>query len=442
MRAYSLAGAAVTRALGRSLERMNCPVLLIEPPGRVSRVNLAARALLRGAPASNDVRALLGVSFAELSESVSKQRDMVDVVLPTSGQPQRVRIEPIESAGRLIALLAFLEPLAKVQTRSPRPAQAASDPFRDIFAEDSATRAALDWAARIAPSDIPVMLLAETGAGKELVARALHSASRRAQGPFVAVNCGSFTATLLESELFGYGPGAFSGAERAGRHGYFHAASGGTLFLDEVAEMPLAMQAALLRVLETGSYQRVGETRAQRADVRVVCATCRNLGEMVARGEFRNDLYFRLKGATVTLPPLRDRHDIAALSTHLIHELAHRRDLVPAPELSPEVVSLLQSFPWPGNVRELKSTLDIALVLADQSPSVEIQHLPPDLAAAAPGIEAPPKEKPLADVQGWAVRRALAEVAGNVSLAAKRLGVARSTLYRMMRRHGLTEEQW
>ncbi|MGE3673695.1 MAG: sigma-54 interaction domain-containing protein, partial [Polyangiaceae bacterium] len=317
--------------------------------------------------------------------------------------------------------------------RAPR-----RDAFSEIFAEDKATRTALDWAARIAASDIPIMLLAETGSGKELLASAIHAASNRAAGPFVAVNCGSFTPSLLESELFGYAPGAFTGAEKGGRHGLLHAARGGTLFLDEVGEMPLAMQAALLRFLESGTYHRVGDTKQEHADVRVLCATCRDLPGLVEEGSFRKDLYYRLKGATVTLPPLRSRSDSVNLARHLLAQLAAKHEVVPTPTLSREVEGFIERHAWPGNVRELKSTLDVALVLSQGSASVDLAHLPPDLVEDhEPAPPSTAAENQLQEAQGWAVRRALQEVAGNVSLAAKRLGVARSTLYRMMRRHGV-----
>ncbi len=244
---------------------------------------------------------------------------------------------------------------------------------------------------------------------------------------------------MLESELFGYGPAAFTGAEKRGREGLLAAADGGTLFLDEVAEMPPAMQAALLRVLEDGTYQRVGETQPRRADVRVICATCRDLDALVESGAFRKDLYFRLRGARVELPPLRARADLLPLARHLLTQLAQQLDRAPTPALSREVERILKAHDWPGNVRELRTTLEVALVLAGDALEIGPEHLPPGLgetvspSAAAGGAE-------LASAELSALRRVLNEVAGNVSLAAKRLGVARSTLYRMMRKHGLREE--
>ncbi|MCA9664024.1 MAG: sigma-54-dependent Fis family transcriptional regulator [Myxococcales bacterium] len=465
MRAYSMAGASVTRVLARSLEQMNSPVAIVEPPGRISRLNAAARLLLGGTNAGASASDVFGVGFDALArlalraESLHIERALAD------GAPLRgeLRVEPIESEGRLIALLAFFEPAAARSTVGPHarrrthshshsqaPAAPATATFAGLFAEDERTREALGWAARVAASRIPVMLLAETGAGKELVARGIHRASPRAELPFVAVNCGSIAPTLLESELFGYGPSAFSGADKRGREGYLQAASGGTLFLDEVGEMSLGMQAALLRVLEAGAYRRVGETVERHTDVRVVCATCRDLDAMVEDGQFRSDLYFRLKGATVRLPPLRERSDIIALARYLLLELSVTSELVAPPTLSPEVERFFVSYPWPGNVRQLKSTLEVALVMAADDDAIRLGHLPVDLQLEVRAICAPPETAApsaaasasaasLADAQIEIARAALAAEGGNVSAAARRLGVARSTLYRMIKRGDLRQ---
>ena len=432
-RAYANAGASVSRTLGRALDRMSGGALLVEAPGRVVRMNAGARIVLREA-AGTDVREVLGVSFTALVQEAREPR--TEGLHCAAG---RLRVEPIDASdGRALALLVLLEPalIARPSITLPkRPSlPPSSDAFAGVFCEDPAMRESLTWARRVAPSTIPVMLLAETGGGKEVVARAIHAASPRAKGPFRAINCGSLAPSLLESELFGYGPAAFTGAERRGRDGLMAVASGGTLFLDEVAEMPPPMQAALLRVLEDGTYQRVGETTQQRADVRVICATCRDLDALVQAGTFRKDLYFRLKGARVELPPLRARKDIVPLARHLLRTLAQKSpDERQAPSLSREVEALFARHMWPGNVRELRTVLEVALVLAAGGSEITEEHLPPDFAIC----ESPTQPTELATAEGSAVKRVLSEVAGNVSLAAARLGVARSTLYRMMRRHGL-----
>jgi len=320
----------------------------------------------------------------------------------------------------------------------PRRAPAEADPFAAILGSDPATLAAKALAAKVARSLLPVMLLAETGTGKELMARAIHRASDRAERPFVAINCGAIAASLLESELFGFAPGAFTGARAAGYAGKIGAAKGGTLFLDEIAEMPPGLQAALLRLLDDGAYYRVGDNAPQRADVRVVCATCRDLPAMVRAGTFRSDLYFRIKGATLSLPPVRARTDRVGLACGLLERLATARG-VPCPTLSPASEALVLGAAWPGNVRELKTALEYALVVAEGARALEPAHFPPDLlevATAAPAeLSAAPASR--SGAERTAVEHALALAAGNLSDAARRLGVARSTLYRLLRRHGL-----
>jgi transcriptional regulator of acetoin/glycerol metabolism len=255
--AYASAGAAVARALTQAFERVRGPVLLIEPPGRIARANAAAHALL-GDAGGTRVQATLGLSFgvllAEAADAAAT--GLALTVRGADGRPRTMRafVDPIAAVdGSVIALVVYLEDrVGPAAARTLAPA----DPFAALFSADPAVDTALGFARTMAASTVPIMILAETGAGKELVASAIHRASPRRDGPFVAVNCGAIAPSLLESELFGYAPGAFSGAERAGRAGYLAEASGGTLFLDEVAEMPPAMQAALLRVLEDGTYRR------------------------------------------------------------------------------------------------------------------------------------------------------------------------------------------
>ncbi|MGN6109948.1 MAG: sigma-54-dependent Fis family transcriptional regulator [Kofleriaceae bacterium] len=436
LQAYASAGLSVTRVLGRSVERMREPALLIEAPGRIVRANATARTAWGRELIGGELATLLGRDWSALvAEALSPTPGGAPLELgpATARRAWRLRTEPIAAPGGIVlAMLVVLEPGRVVspgagRTGSPTAPTAPTtppgpvDPFDAIFAEDPAVTAAIRWTRQLAASELPVMLLAETGAGKELFARAIHAASPRAAGPWHAVNCGALAPALLESELFGYAAGAFTGAERGGRAGLFHAASGGTLFLDEVAEMSPAMQAMLLRVLETGAFRRVGDVRLERTDVRVVCATCRDLGALVEAGAFRQDLYYRLKGATVRIPPLRERDQIGALA----------RRLVEGPSvLSPEAEAAIARHRWPGNVRELKSALAVAQLAAAGAPWIELAHLPPELAPATAG---PPGALDLAERD--ALQRALQAAGGNLSEAARTLGVARSTLYRMMRRH-------
>jgi transcriptional regulator of acetoin/glycerol metabolism len=446
-RAFGQAGARVRETLARALDRMEGIALLVEPPARVARMNAGARLLfgqqLFGPKGEPSPEALLGLDMAALSR---EGREPSGLCIERGGRRYGLRVDPIDTFdGRQIALLVFLEPVRAGRSplaKSPGSGPELSAAFAPVFSRDTQLDEALSLARRIADSCLPVLLLAETGAGKELVSRAIHDASSRAAAPFVAVNCGAIAPSLLESELFGYGPSAFTGAERNGRLGLFATASGGTIFLDEVAEMPPAMQAALLRVLEDGTYRRVGETIAQHVDVRVISATCRDLKSMVDAGTFRRDLYYRLKGAEVSLPPLRTRTDRSALAAHLLVALARKRGVAPAPRLSSDVLAIIERHTWPGNVRELHTVLDVSLILAGGSPIIELEHLPPEFRRAldaTPGEPTPATGSiELAALEASAVRRVLGEVGGNVSLAAKRLGVARSTLYRMMRRYDIT----
>jgi transcriptional regulator of acetoin/glycerol metabolism len=442
LRAYTSAGHAVGRVLTRSLERIGCPVLLVEPPGRIARSNESARVSLAVPGASVSIETTLRLSWEALArEALAPSIGGLLVEDALRRASWRLKAEPVEAAdGTLLAVIAFLEragasPSRRLEEpRASATSRASERAFEPIFARDGAVRSAVELAKKVAPSDLPVMLLAETGSGKELLAQAIHAASKRAQGPFVALNCGSIVPSLLESELFGHAPGAFTGASPRGRTGLLHAATGGTLFLDEIGEMPLSMQTSLLRVLESGTYLRVGETRESKADVRVVCATCKNLVEMVKVGSFRNDLYFRLKGVILRIPPLRERRDRVALAEQLLSRAGEARPL------SPALVRFLETYAWPGNVRELRTVLDVVRVLAGDASELDAAHLPPDLAPSLPTLDDEPELEvpdPLAALEASVVGRALEELGGNVSAAARKLGVARSTVYRMMERYGL-----
>jgi transcriptional regulator with PAS, ATPase and Fis domain len=252
------------------------------------------------------------------------------------------------------------------------------------------------------------------------------------------LNCAAFASGLLESELFGYVKGAFTGAQSGGAEGKLAAARGGTLFLDELAMMPEAMQVALLRVLEDGSYYRVGDNQVRKADVRVVCATGDDLPALVREGRFRKDLFYRINGACLRLPPLRARDDRVQLSRALLTMLAREVDAsANVPELSEGALAWIEQHPWPGNVRELKTALQHGLVLAGPGGTLERWHLPEDnLYEEQPPSSAPRSRR---DAERDAFERALAAAGGNLSDAARRLGVARTTLYRLMQRHGFRE---
>jgi len=280
---------------------------------------------------------------------------------------------------------------------------------------------------------IPLLLTGETGTGKELFARAFHAASLRAAGPFVAVNCASIPDSLIESELFGYKSGAFTGANREGRRGKILQANGGTLFLDEIGDMPYNLQARLLRVLEEREVVPLGGESPVTVDIQLVSATHRQLEEMVARGEFREDLYYRLQGITLGLPPLRDRADLKQLLRHALEEEADGRPVT----IAEAAAQALEAYSWPGNIRQLRSVLRTALALAEGD-VVTPRDLPEDLVRGRrpqEGSEAAgPALNPLENAERDALLAELERCQWNVTLVAQKLKTSRNTIYRKMKR--------
>ena len=286
--------------------------------------------------------------------------------------------------------------------------------------------------AKVAPTNSTVLILGETGTGKELVARAVHDQSLRATMPMVAINCGALPENLIESELFGHRKGAFTGADEH-RIGLFEVANGGTLFLDEIGELPKAMQAKLLRFLESGEVRRVGENESFTCDVRVICATNRRLDEMVAADEFREDLWFRVNTFEIPLPALRERiDDVPVLARHLARRF--RPNLGPDDELlSPEAKAELLTYDWPGNVRELANTIEHAMILCEELP-IRPEHLPARFGsrAARPAVRPAASStagQTLNEIEARAIYDALERHDGNKPKAAEELGVSLKTLY-------------
>ena len=295
---------------------------------------------------------------------------------------------------------------------------------------------------------IPILIGGETGSGKEVLASAIHSDSPRSRYAFVAVNCASIPGTLIEAELFGYVPGAFTGAAKGGGIGKIIQADGGTLFLDEIGDMPFALQSRLLRVLQERTVTPLGATKAVPVDFALVCASNRNLREMVLRGEFRDDLYYRINGLLVTLPPLRERTDLASTVDKILRSEAYAGRPV---MVAPEVLAMFARYPWPGNFRQLSNVLRTACAMLDDGESIIcMTHLPRDFldefsdsgaiamnstafsAAPATAARLSPTSLRLQDLASSAVIAALAAHGGNVSAAARTLGVSRNTLYRKM----------
>ncbi|SEO79901.1 sigma-54-dependent Fis family transcriptional regulator [Pseudomonas sp. NFACC39-1] len=295
---------------------------------------------------------------------------------------------------------------------------------------DSRVEKAVRQAERLLEKDIPLLIHGETGVGKEVFVKALHQASSRSKQPFIAVNCAAIPAELVESELFGYEKGAFTGANQKGSIGLIRKADRGTLFLDEIGDMPLPTQARLLRVLQERCVQPVGSAELFPVDIRIISATNRLLREQVQLGRFREDLYYRIGGLTLELPPLRERSDKQALFKRLWEQ--HREPTQWA-GLSREVLDLFERHPWPGNLRQVSSVLQVALAMAEEQP-IRPEHLPDDFFI---DLEMEPVETPepltvdLNDIED--LNRQLQAVGGNISHLARRLGVSRNTLYKRLR---------
>jgi len=330
---------------------------------------------------------------------------------------------------RLKQRTAELERLERSQ--SSRPTQ--------IVGDSKSMQAIAKLVSRVAPTTSTVLIRGETGCGKELVARSVHEKSLRCDKPFIAINCGALPEHLIESELFGHIKGAFTGADLH-RQGLFEAANGGTIFLDEIGELPLAMQAKLLRVLESGDLRRVGDNQIIHVDTRVVCATHRDLETMVQAGSFREDLLFRINAFEIHVPPLRQRsEDVMALASYLY--LRHHPEQASIEEIfSPETIELLLQHPWPGNVRELANVIEHATILSEFPPILP-EHLPRHLVerklrrdikdAAANPIALPIREVPksLKELEVLAVIEAVHRHNGNKAAAADELGISIKTLY-------------
>ncbi|CAH0178288.1 sigma-54 interaction domain-containing protein [Pseudomonas brassicacearum] len=334
--------------------------------------------------------------------------------------PEHVDVELRPILNEHGVITAYVERLTQVRSASARPSN------EGLVGSSPAFNQALLELQRVAPSMLPVLLLGESGTGKELFARAVHETSERAAGPFVVVDCSGLTETLFESELFGHEKGAFTGATSR-KVGLVETAQGGTLFLDEIGDVPLAMQVKLLRLIESGTYRRVGSVETQHADFRLVAATHKPLEKMVEKGEFRQDLYYRISVFPIHLPPLRHRlEDIALLvDSFLQRSGTGKRRLT----IDPEALMQLQRFAWPGNIRELRNVLERAALFADDG-VIHTLHLPvPPLALSAPALAPAPDSRDLEQL--------VATFKGTRSELARHLGVSERTLYRRLKEHGL-----
>ncbi len=307
------------------------------------------------------------------------------------------------------------------------------DRYREFVGKSPALWSVLEMISKVSQTDSTVLVQGESGVGKELAARAIHRTSRRSRQPFIVVDCTSLQESLLQSELFGHEQGAFTGA-MARKHGLFEVADSGTLFLDEIGEISLPLQARILRVLDTCTFRRVGGVRDLRVDVRIICATNRDLYQMVKEERFRQDLYYRINVVSFTLPPLRARRTDVPLLVRYFAEnspVARKRPM----RFSPEALSALQAYSWPGNVRELHNVVERALILADGD-HVSLEDLPGNLRHEGAGMmqELTTRRPRLADLEKQYITRLLEEFGGHRARVAEVLGISQRTLYRRLKR--------
>lgn len=305
----------------------------------------------------------------------------------------------------------------------------------DIIGDCSIMQDLKDSVRKVAKTNSNVLIMGESGTGKELFAHSIHAGSMRRKAPFVCVNCGSIPEQLIESELFGYEEGAFTGARKGGKIGLFPAAHGGTIFLDEIGELPLPMQVRLLRVLQDREIQRVGSNVREKVNVRVVAATNRNLYQMVKKGEFRSDLYYRLNVVTLHLPLLRERKEDLPLLIRMILSKISKKENLGAIEISREAMDHLLRYDWPGNVRELENVLERAINFTDVGEKIKAKNLPERITGSMVSQTVMPLKELMENTEKDAIKDALLRCRNCKAKAANELGISRTTLYEKMMKY-------
>lgn len=419
----------------------------VSPDGQVLAINRNGTELLGIRPVDAVRRDFSMVFESNLSTLVDRLRHhpQASGEIHVNGKAIHVQLRgqlpPLAVAGRV-----FDEVPAARPARRPEAGSTPRLNLDTLNTGDARLQAVIDRTRRLLGRDIPILIQGESGAGKEMLAKAFHNSGPRRDAPFVALNCASIPESLIESELFGYQGGAFTGARKEGAPGKIQQAHGGTLFLDEIGDMPLNLQARLLRVLQERCVTPLGSTRSIQVDISLVCATHRKLREEVARGHFREDLYYRLNGMSVTLPALRERTDIRALVAKLAAaETASRGAAV---QFSEGALLAIEGYGWPGNIRQLFNVIRVAIALLDDDETLITEtHLPEELfeaPLAAPAVATPafdpwaaaPLEgqNSLDAISRQAAQRAVEAAGGNISSAARQLGISRNTLYRKLGR--------
>ena len=387
-----------------------------------------------------------GMDGIELLKRVKEDQPDVIVVMITAHGSIESAIEAMKAGASDYLMKPFdpeelellIEKLVQTkrlmdQNRWLRESYEGSSRFQDLIGQSDAMQRIFRFIEDVAPSDTPVLIVGETGTGKELVAKAIHALSQRRSAPFVPVNCGAFTETLLESTLFGHEKGAFTGAQHM-QKGRLEMADGGTLFLDEVGEISLKMQVDLLRVLEEKAFHRLGNPKPMRTDFRLVSATHRNLEEAVQKRSFRQDFYYRINVIAIDLPPLRERpEDIELLAHHFL--MRYNRELNRhMTGITSEALDILKSYDWPGNVRELENVIERAVVIGKKR-----KLGPSDLPFADGRVFLKPVAGSLADMEKAHIAQMLESRGWNISQTASLLGINRTTLYKKIKKYGLKQ---
>ncbi len=421
-------------------------MMVLDPTGIIKTVNPTAAVLL-----NMNQESLIGCSAHicfEIETALERLKKSPEIHA-TRGVPVKwkqrssanARVYPITTPNGSLGCLLLV--LYESQNRShmmrPKETKASDDPFDAVIGVSSAILSAVETARQVAPQMTSILITGESGTGKEIMAKALHKASPRAEKPFVAINCGAIPHELIQSELFGYAPGAFTGANRGGNPGKFEQANEGTLFLDEIAEMPLDLQVNLLRVLEENTVTRVGGNHPVPVDVRILSATSKNLKELIRQKIFREDLYYRLKVVKIDLPPLRQRgRDIDLLAEHFINKLSKKLNQT-VKRVDPGFYRSLHNHTWPGNIRELKHAIEGAIALMSGD------TLFGDALCDTPGppqkqfLPVPDKENlNLMCVEKETIQLAYARFSGNITHMAKALGIGRNTLYAKILKYKIT----
>lgn len=437
-------------SLSDIFQTMSDGALMIGKDGLIRQINPTAVQMFGERAIGIPIQNFLGEDFS-IGKGYSDREMMLNTAM--GHVHALVTAKPVKNEeGHVTGAVVFFNPINRMKQLVNRfgGAQATFN-FKDIIGRHEKLLASIRTAQKAASSVSNVLVEGESGTGKELFAQAIHNGSPRRRGPFVALNCAALPRDLIASELFGYSQGAFTGASPRGRPGRFEMASGGTLFLDEIGDMPLDQQVSLLRVLQEKKITRLGGDKVIPVDVRIICATNRNLQEEVQKGNFRQDLYYRLDVVLVSVPPLRDRgEDVLILFDYFLEKISRKLN-VNVQYVDPEVRKLLASYPWPGNVRELENVIEKIINVADEG-KIYPEHLPAEISeershrpSATPLPPPPPirSRKKIKEVLAERERQALLELlatyAGNISRVARDMGVSRNTVYRKMQVHGISK---